>query len=77
VTVHYATHNGTATSPGDYVAKSGTLTFTPGQTTKSIPVTIHGDTNDEPKETFTLKLTSPSGAGITDGVAVGVIANDD
>ena len=44
VTVNYATANGTATAGSDYVAASGTLTFTAGQTSKTIPVTVNGDT---------------------------------
>ncbi len=47
VTVDYATANGTATSPADYTAASGTLTFTPGQTTKTIDVAVQGDLLDE------------------------------
>ena len=37
---------------GDYVAASGTLTFTPGQTSKAVNVTINGDTLYEGDETF-------------------------
>src|SRR5438876_1112152 len=41
ITVDYATVDGTATSgSGDYVAASGTLTFTPGQTSKQITVMV-------------------------------------
>ena len=43
VTVNYATTNGTATAPGDYAAASGTLTFTPGTTTRSINVSVARD----------------------------------
>jgi hypothetical protein len=45
VTVGYATANGTATTAdADYVAASGTLTFTPGVTTRPVNVTVNGDT---------------------------------
>ena len=37
VTVNYTTANGSATQPADYTTTSGTLTFTPGQATKTIP----------------------------------------
>ncbi len=36
----------------DFQAASGTLTFAPGETSKSIPITVHGDTIDEPGETY-------------------------
>jgi chitinase len=82
VTVQYATANGTATagacaSGGDYQAASGTLTFTAGQTTQTIPVPICGDTAPEANETFTVTLANPSGATLGDGQATGTIQNDD
>jgi hypothetical protein len=41
VTMSYQTVNGTAkTSDNDYVAKSGTLTFAPSQTTKTITIEV-------------------------------------
>jgi hypothetical protein len=43
VTVNYATANGTATAGSDYVATSGTLTFPPGTVTRTISVTVNGD----------------------------------
>ena len=53
VTVDYATADGTATAPADYTATPGTLTFAPGQTTKTVTVPVIGDTLDEANETFT------------------------
>src|SRR6185369_14022926 len=48
VTVDYATANGSAVAPGDYTARATTtLTFTPGQTTKTISVVVNGDTLNE------------------------------
>ena len=44
VTVDYSTFDGSAVAPGDYVAASGTLTFTAGQTAKQIVVAVKGDT---------------------------------
>ena len=38
VTVSFATANGTATAGCDYVANSGTLTFNPGETVKTVTV---------------------------------------
>ena len=42
VSVDYATADGTATAPADYAATSGTLTFAPGQTTKTVTVPVDG-----------------------------------
>ncbi|HSV13865.1 MAG TPA: S8 family serine peptidase [Tepidisphaeraceae bacterium] len=63
-TVDYATADGTAVAGADYDAVSGTLTFAPGETTKMIPVTVHGDLLSNADKTFTLNLTNPS-AGTT------------
>ena len=52
VTVSYATADGTATAGSDYAATSGALTFAVGETTKTVSVTINGDTTVEPNETF-------------------------
>jgi len=60
ITVDYATSNGTATAPGDYTAKSGTLSFNPGETSKTINVPIVNDSLDEPNETVNLALSNPS-----------------
>ncbi len=62
VTVNYATSNGTATAPGDYTATSGTLTYTPGQTSKTVTVPIVSDTVDEDDETFTFAVTGATNA---------------
>ncbi|HEU4977922.1 MAG TPA: Calx-beta domain-containing protein [Solirubrobacteraceae bacterium] len=77
VTVHYATADGTAHAPADYTATSGTLTFNPGETSKTIDVPVAGDTLVEGDETFTLNLSSPSNAGISDGSGTGTILDDD
>ena len=57
VTVNYATANSTATQPADYTTTSGTLTFTPGQGTKTISVPVVGDALDEIDETFFVNLS--------------------
>ncbi|MBE9127593.1 MULTISPECIES: glycoside hydrolase family 9 protein [unclassified Coleofasciculus] len=77
VTVQYGTANGTATAGSDYTAKSGTLTFNPGQTTKTISVSVNGDTAVESNETFRVNLSSPTNAAIADSQGVGTINNDD
>ena len=77
VTVAYATSNGTASASSDYTAQSGTLTFAAGETSKVVRVQVSGDTAVEANETLTLALSSPSGATIADGTAIGTITNDD
>ena len=77
VTVDYATANGSAVAPGDYVARSGVLTFLAGQTTQQLTVTVNGDTLDEFSETYSLNLTDPVSATIADGSGVGTIIDDD
>jgi chitinase len=77
VTVTYSTQDGTATAGSDYTAVSGTVTFAPGETTKSVVVTILGDTVVEPDETFNLLLSNPGGATLGTGTATATIVNDD
>ena len=52
VTVSYATADGTA-GPANYTAKSGTITFDLGETTKTVSVDVAGDTTPEPAERST------------------------
>ena len=75
VTVDYATSDGTATAGEDYTATSGTLTFTAGDTTKTVSVPVTDDTVDDGGETFTLTLSNASGAGLGDAEATGTIRN--
>jgi hypothetical protein len=73
VTVGFATVNGTATAPGDYLAAAGTLTFAAGETSKPVSVTVNSDALDEPDETLLLNLATPTNAVIADGQGVGTI----
>jgi hypothetical protein len=78
ITVNYATADNTATTANnDYVATSGTLNFATTDVTKTISVTINGDTNIEPNETFLVNLTNATNATIADSQGVGTIINDD
>jgi hypothetical protein len=77
VSVKYATSDGTATAPSDYVATSGTLTFNPGETAKTIAVPIVGDTQLEQDEDFTLTLAGAVNATLDNDTATGTITNDD
>jgi arylsulfatase A-like enzyme len=78
--VSYATANGTATTgDADYAATSGTLSFTgTAGETRTINVTVNGDTTVEPNETFTVSLSNPTnGVTLADAQGVGTITNDD
>jgi hypothetical protein len=78
VSVDYATADGSAIAGSDYTATSGTLTFTPGQTSKTAPVTIVNDALAEDDETLTLNLSNATGMiAIADAQGVGTIVNDD
>ena len=74
-TVAYSTLNGTATAGSDYTAVSGTLTFNPLETTKTVSVPVNGDDLNEGDETFFLRLSNPSNASISFSQATAVIKN--
>ncbi|MEA5620017.1 Calx-beta domain-containing protein [Cronbergia sp. UHCC 0137] len=78
VTVNYATANGTAFStPYDYTATSGQLSFSGGENTKTIDVAVLGDNYDEIDETFSVVLSNPSNATIAKATGVGTIIDND
>ena len=79
VTVAYEdAGTGTATSGTDYRAlDAGTLTFAPGDTSKTIPVSVTGDTTNEPDETVLVSLTEAAYAVIGTATGTGTITNDD
>lgn len=78
VNVNYATANGTATtSDNDYQSAASTLTFTPGQVTKTVTILVNGDRKFEPDEAFFLGLTTPVNTAISDAQGTGTIVNDD
>lgn len=77
VTVAYATGNGTATAGSDYQAASGTMTFSPGETSKTISVQVIGDRIAEPNETFAVNLTGATNATIAAGQGIGTIYDDE
>ena len=79
VTINYTTTDGTATTAdNDYATTANTLTFNPGEITKTVDVTIQTDPDTEPDETFTLDLTVTSGNLLpVNQSATGTIVNDD
>jgi YD repeat-containing protein len=82
VMVNWATVPG-ADNPGiaqpgtDYIAASGTLTFLPGETAKTISITIVNNDLAEKRETFTVRLSSPSNAPISNADGIGTIDDDE
>ncbi len=77
VTVEWTTEPGTATADVDYMETSGTLTFQPGEITKTISVATIDDDHHDDGEIFKVILSNPTGASISDGEATGTIENAD
>ncbi|MCM2258315.1 MAG: S8 family serine peptidase, partial [Vicinamibacteria bacterium] len=77
VTVQYATADDSAVAGVDYVAASGTLTFAPGETSRTFGVTVNGDTAVEIDEAFVVDLSNPVLASIADSRGVGTIRSDE
>ena len=76
-TVDYATQNGTAIEPGDYVNASGSVTIPAGATEAIVNVAVVGDGLHENDETFTVTLSNPTAATLGRAVATGTIVDDD
>jgi acetyl esterase/lipase len=77
VSVSYATRQGTAKEGEDFQPAQGTLTFAPGETAKTIGLTIFGDATAEDDEDFRVTLSEPSNATIASAAATITILNDD
>jgi hypothetical protein len=78
VFLDYATSDGSATvADGDYVAAAGNVSFSPGDTSETVTVTVNGDVAPEAFETFSLDLSNAFNATILDGQGTGTIQNDD
>jgi hypothetical protein len=73
MTVDWATTAGSATVGSDYQAVSGTLTFAPGETSKTITVNVIGDRLPEPNETFYVNLSAVTNVG----QGMGTIVDDE
>jgi len=78
VKVNYNTNNSTAIAGSDYQAiPTTTLTFNPGETTKTISVPVNGDTSIEGNERFFLNLSRAVGGNLYDPIATATILSDD
>ncbi len=77
VSCNFATADGTATAGSDYVAKTGALSFAPGEVEKPVVVLVNGDTVDEVQETFFLDISNVQNATINSSRGTGFIVDDD
>jgi hypothetical protein len=77
VSVSYGASDGTAVAGLDYTAVSGTLTFAPGLTLRTLAVPVIGDVLDEANETFHVELSNPVDASLADAFGLGKILDDD
>lgn len=77
VSVDYATKDKSAKAGQDYVAANGHLNFAPGETEKTVSVTIQTDGIGEGDEEFELVLSNPVNATISTTPVLGTIRNDD
>jgi len=77
VSVNYVTASISATAGTDYVSTNGTLVFPPGVTNQAVAVLVNGDTVNEANETFSVNLSSPENATLSDSLGRCTILNDD
>lgn len=76
-TVQYSLTAGTAVAGQDFVASSGTLTFTPGNLSENVQITLLPDDQFEPDETFSLQLFNVVNGVLGEDTAVFTIQDDD
>lgn len=77
VTVDWETDDGSAQAPGDYLGGTGTLTFDPGTTSRTIDIAVQEDSLNEAEETFLVRLANAAGATLINTSATGTIRDDD
>ena len=77
VAVDYTTADGAAVAGSDYIATSGTLSFAPGETSKTIIVPTTDDGIVEDTESFVVNLSNPAGATLEDAQGVATILDTD
>jgi Ca2+-binding RTX toxin-like protein len=76
VSVDVATVDGTAEAGTDYVSLMQTLTFSPGELTKSVTVQVAGDVRAEFDENFFVEMTNPLNATLQDSFGTATIVDD-
>lgn len=77
IVLSYATQDGSAAGGVDYTPAASTLAFDPGQTEKTLSISVTGDTDDEPDETFSVQLFTAAEIDLLVSQATGVIIDDD
>ena len=77
ISLDYQTANGSAVAGNDYVAVSGTLSYAPGETVKTVNVSVIGNEDVQPSRALTLKLANPQAVTLTRAQATGTITDDD
>ena len=78
MTVDYASAAGSASTPSDFLAMTGTLTFPVGVNVRTVTVSVVGDRTRERNETFFVNLSNPSAnAYLDDAQGLGTIVDDD
>lgn len=75
VSFQYQTQGGSAQIGSDFSAASGTVSFDPGETSKTIDVTVLADAVVEADETFRLQLSNPVSLVLAQGYATGTIVD--
>src|SRR4029450_13528733 len=75
--VDYATNDGTAKQKSDYEYAAGTLTFAPGETSKTVTLLINEDMLIEGSEAFSVSLSNPAGAALGAQTSTSITIADD
>ena len=75
--MNYATQNGTALAGSDFVATNGSLKFAPGETAKTVKVSLVNNTAFEASESFNLVLSALTNATTLDNVGTAIIFEND
>ena len=77
VTVDWTTQNGSAVAGDDYSADNGSVSFAAGSTSQTVSIHIMSDDIDETDETFTIALSNPVNANLSDNSSTVTITDDD
>ena len=77
VTVQFATVDGVARAPADYLSRLGSVTFAPGQTSQVVEVAVVSDDRREPTELFGVLLGKAEGAAIARAAGLVAVQDDD